>query len=592
MGGFAVTVDWAAEPPPGPFEAMVDAMAHRGPAGVNTTGDGTALVAEARLTRDGRPGWDMATLGQLTLVGDLRLWYPDALRHATGQDTEDPRMLLLHGFAAIGPGVMPMVDGDFAFAIWDTRTRTLFAARDRFGVKPLWIQRTADGVRLASEVNQLVAASSQPPQPDDLTVARFLTDDIPYDDRSFRTGIARLMPAHTLTVTETSFATSPYWDLSGIEQLPCDDVPRRFRTTLTDAVARRLAGSLRTVSHLSGGLDSSSITAAADILTDTGALDPEWFMTVSAIVPGRDTDESVWIDDIVASQPFTHREFSPRIGPIDDYASDMAVTGTPIAHHMRDLVAATADIAHEEGADLVLTGNGGDDVANDRWVLPELVRTRRGGAWLRALRSMARDSPGAAALWGVSSLGSALPSSVKHRLRRSNMQRTESLLASRLGAVLDASPRPQDTQRDLHPVARDLANGRGLALREFQEAMFAARGLEVSHPYLDRALVEFVASIPPDQRPIRLGNKALIRTAFAGHLPDSVLSRTTKTVANTWIDEVQATQTLHFTARFPTVPDNAAAFLDPDTYRDAITSDDPDPDLWQAWSVLLWLESI
>ncbi len=255
---------------------------------------------------------------------------------------------------------------------------------------------------------------------------------------------------------------------------------------------------------------------------------------MSAIVPGHDTDESVWIDEIVAGQPFHHREFTPRIGTIDDYGADMAVTGTPIAHHMRDLAAATADIAHEEGADLVLTGNGGDDVTNDRWILPELVRSGRGRAWVRGLRSMAEDSRSSAALWGISSLGSNLPSSVKRRLRDRPPNRQTASSHPGLEELLDTE-RPPDTGRALHPVARDLLNGRGLALREFQEAMFAARGLEVSHPYLDRDLVEFVASIPPAQRPIRLGNKALIRTAFAGHLPDSVLSRTTKTVANTWV---------------------------------------------------------
>jgi asparagine synthase (glutamine-hydrolysing) len=592
MGGLAVSVEWAAGPAPELFDAMVSSMGHRGPAGIRTTGDGTALIAEARLPRDGHDGWHIATLGPLTLVGDLRLWTTDDLAHASGTDTDDPRMLVLHGYAAMGAAVMVLVDGDFAFAIWDADTGTLFAARDRFGIKPLWIQRTATGVRLASGTNQLVAASDPPPAPDDLTVARFLNDEIPYDERSFHDGIVRLMPAHTLTATQATFTTSPYWDLSDIPQRPCDDVPGRFRTLLTDAVERRLAASTRTVSHLSGGLDGSSIAAAAHILTGTGALDPGDFVTVSAIVPGHETDESLWIDEITTAQPFPHRDFTPRIGPIEDYAHDMAVTGTPVAHHVRDLVAATAEIAIEEGADLVLTGNGGDDVTNDRWVLPELVRTGHGRAWLRAMRSMAGDSPGAAALWGVSSVGSALPAAIKKRLRRSSTETTgTSLLAPRLRTLLEAN-RTEDTQQRLQPLARDLANGRGLAVREYQEALFAARGLEVSHPYLDRTLVEFVASIPPTQRPIRLGNKALIRTAFAAHLPDSVLSRTTKTVANTWIDEVVATQAPWFTARFPTVPDNATTFIDPDTYRTAITPPLDSPEtLWQPWSLMLWLET-
>ena len=252
MGGLAVAVDWSERPDPSAFAPMVEAMGHRGRAGIRTAEAGAALLAEARLPRDGTEGWRIATAGPLTLVGDLRLWHLDALRSLAGIDDADPRMLALHAWAAHGAAMMDAVDGDFAFAIWDADTSTLFAARDRFGAKPLWIQQTPGGIRLASGTGQLVAATDPRPGPDPVTVERFLRDEIAYDDRSFHEGIRRLMPAHHLVATADGVTTTRYWNPSEIPERPATDVPATFRRLVVDAVADRLAGSMRTVSDLSG----------------------------------------------------------------------------------------------------------------------------------------------------------------------------------------------------------------------------------------------------------------------------------------------------------------------------------------------------
>ena len=138
MGGFAVDIDWAGTGS-GAIENMMEAIPHRAVAGSVATNLGPAHLGETRLGRDGEPGWTIARLGNLALVGDLRLWDLDPLRRITGPDTDDTRFLVLAGYEALGPAVMDLVDGDFTFAIWDERRRYVFAARDRFGVKPLWV---------------------------------------------------------------------------------------------------------------------------------------------------------------------------------------------------------------------------------------------------------------------------------------------------------------------------------------------------------------------------------------------------------------------------------------------------------------------
>ena len=596
MGGFAVAVDWEAPVDRAAFEPMVAEMAHRGPAGIRTSTPTGALLAEARLPRDGTGEWNIATVGSMSLVGDVRLWNTGPLRGLAGVDDPDLRLVLLHAYRAAGADMMDAVDGDFAFAIWDADSATLFAARDRFGVKPLWVRHTPNGIHLASGTGQLVAASDPRPDPDEVTVARFLRNEVPYDDRSFHEGISRLMPAHTLTATAAGSATTRYWDPSVVPPRPVDDPAAAFRDHLVDAVRRRLAGATRSVSHLSGGLDSSSITASAHALVDEG-LDAGAFITVSAVIPGPDTDESAWITEIAAGQPFPHREFTPRIGPIDDYIGDMTATGTPIAHHIRDLTVRTAEIAVEEGADLLLTGNGGDDVANDRWVLTELIRRGEPRAWARAVGAMGGDSPGGAALWAASSVGSALPERIKRLLRpRTGADTTPSLLAAPLRDLpVPAAVHP--TARTSHPTAIDLENGRGLALREYQEAIAARHGVEVTHPYLDRALVEFVVSIPTVDRPVALGNKALIRGGFRGCLPDAVLDRVDKTLGNAQIARVIRAQGPRFAERYPEVPPTTLAWVDPEAYRAAVDGflrtpepSEVHPGLWPAWSLMVWVD--
>ncbi len=190
------------------------------------------------------------------------------------------------------------------------------------------------------------------------------------------------------------------------------------------------------------------------------------------------------------------------------------------------------------------------------------------------------------ALWAASSVGQALPPRVRRAIR-GQWRRTDTEGA-------DDSHMPPGAGMP-HDIASRLHTGRGLLVLEWLEAMYAASGIEVSHPYLDRRIVEFVASLPATAIPVGMANKALIRGAFRGALPDTVVDRTEKVTGNEHIDRVVATQGPAFLERFPDVPDRAAPFIDPDRYRDEVArfhADDADAagDLWPAWSVMLWLD--
>ncbi len=108
--------------------------------------------------------------------------------------------------------------------------------------------------------------------------------------------------------------------------------------------------SSHTVSQLSGGLDSSSIAAAAAILASRG--EPLAFTTVSAVYDFPSIDESGWIDDIVASQPFPHHDFVPEVADIEQFDADMWTVDGPLVDPIRDMKHVTARIAVQLDAPL------------------------------------------------------------------------------------------------------------------------------------------------------------------------------------------------------------------------------------------------
>ena len=124
-------------------------------------------------------------------------------------------------------------------------------------------------------------------------------------------------------------------------------------------------------------------------------------------------------------------------------------------------------------------------------------------------------------------------------------------------------------------------------------------GLGVTHPYLDRAVVEFIAWIPVRNRPFAGRSKTLVRSGFQDSLPASVLNRRYKTVANNYFDHVFAAQAGQYHDRYPAVGGVAGAFVDASHYTslldllEAGTVDRNTRDsLWAAWTTMMWLDGL
>ncbi len=258
------------------LKRMTDAIAHRGPDGEGwytdrAVGLGHRRLAIIDLTPGGRQpmaspdGRYVVTYnGELYNFRELRAEL-EALGHAfhSQSDTE----VLLAAWAEWGPGSLGRFNGMFAFALWDTRERTLTLVRDRYGVKPLYYAHAGDVLLFGSEVKAILAHGAYRTALDKEALLEYFTFQNFFTDRTLFKDV-RLLPAGCYLVCRASGKPEAvrYWDYrfaeperQGTEGEYVEELDRLFR----QAVKRQLVSDVDVGAYLSGGMDSGSITALA-----------------------------------------------------------------------------------------------------------------------------------------------------------------------------------------------------------------------------------------------------------------------------------------------------------------------------------------
>jgi asparagine synthase (glutamine-hydrolysing) len=290
----------------GRVRAMADAQAHRGPDGSGVwTAPGVGLGHRRLSIIDvaGSPQPMAAADGALTITFNGEIYnYQDIRRELmarghifrTGGDTE----VILHGYREWGADILPHLNGMFAFAIHDARDRSLFLARDRFGVKPLHYVALPDGsVAFSSELKGLLANPAVRREPDLRAVEDYMALGYVPDDACLVGGVKKL-PAGTwlkLQLGKPLSAPVTWWDLDFSDRTNANerDIEDELRALLRQAVSSRMVADVPVGAFLSGGVDSSAVVALmAEISTspvqtcsigfDVGALDETRYADVIA----------------------------------------------------------------------------------------------------------------------------------------------------------------------------------------------------------------------------------------------------------------------------------------------------------------------
>lgn len=262
--------------------AMRDSLAHRGPddAG-NFLAPGIALGSRRLAILDLSPRGHMPMTsedGRYQIAHNGEVYNYRELRPAleargfqfrSNTDTE----VLLNLYRAEGAAMLDKLNGMFAFAIWDNEEKSLFIARDRLGVKPLYYAERPDGLYFASEEKALFAAGV-PAEFDETCWEELLCFRYVAGEQTPFVGVKRLLPGHYLTMKAGQLRIRRWWNLAERvlqqRESPPADAVEWFRTTFDHAVNLRRISDVPVGVLLSGGLDSSSLAASLALQAGEG----------------------------------------------------------------------------------------------------------------------------------------------------------------------------------------------------------------------------------------------------------------------------------------------------------------------------------
>ncbi|WP_448665052.1 XrtA/PEP-CTERM system amidotransferase [Sphingomonas sp. CJ20] len=533
---------------------MCDALAHRGPDGSGVwTAPGVGLGHRRLAIIDLEGGVQPMALPDESVVtifnGEIYNFREvrDELegrgaRFLTDSDTE----VLLHGWRAWGPGLLERLNGMFAFALYDAEAKSLFLARDRFGVKPLHYAELSDGaVAFASELKGLLAHPLFRRTPDFRAVEDYLGLGYVPDDASLLAGVRKLPAGHFLLLQRDRPVPQPvqWWDIDFTRRATgkTRDLEAELVDRMRTAVRSRMIADVPLGAFLSGGVDSSAVVALMAEASRTA---------VKTCTIGFDEsgyDESAYARQVAGRFATAHRE---RTVAADDFAlidTLVAAFDEPFADASALPTYRVCQLARES-VTVALSGDGADEAfagyrrykffaAEERFraALPTAFRQSVFGTLGRAypkadwaprpfrakttLLALA-DEGDVAYAKAVGVTGPEL----RHRLYRDAARQALGghTAEQRYIDTMRAAPARDALDRAQYADIKHWLPG-DILTKVDRTSM--AVSLETREPLLDHRLVEFAATLPPALR-IRAGQgKWLLKKAMEPWLPREVLYR-------------------------------------------------------------------
>jgi asparagine synthase (glutamine-hydrolysing) len=529
-------------------------IAHRGPDDDGFFVDGNVGLAMRRLSIiDIRTGhqplsnedgsiWIVFN-GEIYNHGELR---KDLIsrghRYRTQSDTET----IVHLYEEYGKNCVQYLRGMFAFAIWDRNRRSLFIARDRLGIKPLYYRHQDDTFLFGSEIKTILNYPHVRPEFNRGTLAEYLAFGYVAGEETMYAGINKLLPGHTLILEEDKRALQiePYWDLniqSDDGKRPYDHYVSEYRERLEDCVSSHLMSDVPLGVFLSGGLDSSAVAAL------TTKIRQEPIQTFSVGYGEQEFSELPYARTVAEHLRSRHHEIHLNWG-------DFFQTLPRLIWHEDEPVVWPSSVAlyfvarlAREHVTVVLTGEGSDETlagyTRYAWTLlnSRMDRVYRSmtPAGLRALlRSAIGRTP----------ISAAYKRKLEHTFLGRDGASWPSFYFDNFYCAFSASDQDELLTPDAKQSAGDAYAGSmrywnrssGDLLHRLlytdiktylvellmkQDQMSMAASIESRVPFLDHALVEFTATIPAKYSTKGMAGKCILKSAVADLLPEAIMSR-------------------------------------------------------------------
>lgn len=506
---------------------MARTLSRRGPDDMNVWTSTRAGLGHTRLVvvdpengiqpmtrRVGERSYSLIYNGELYNTEDLRHELL-ALGHTFKghSDTE----VLLASYIQWGHSCLEKLNGIFAFAVWSEHDKSLFLARDRFGVKPLFYKIENDRLLFGSELKAILAHRDVRPVVDDAGLADVLAlGPSRTPGCGIFSGINELRPAHVMFYDRNGATISRYWNLKSKEHTDnVEETAEKVRWLLKDTVERQLVADVPVCTFLSGGVDSSALTALAS----------EVFQR-----EGRGTLKTYSIDYADNDKYFKANKFQPNSdGPWIEKMSkafrtehkNHTITMENLAHYLKDAVKVRdlpgmADIDSsllwfceqiKEDVTVGLSGECADEIFGGYpWFHDPEIMNKNGFPWMR--------------------------STEERELLLNDKWRSKLKLAShirdRYKETINETPRfdgdnKEEARRREISYLNIIWFMTTLLDRKDRASMGAS--LEVRVPFADHRLVQYVWNIPWEMKQLEGREKGILRKALEGILPDEVLYR-------------------------------------------------------------------
>jgi asparagine synthase (glutamine-hydrolysing) len=533
---------------------MTASLRHRGPDAQRAILlDGVALgharLAIVDLAGGAQPMRDPATGVTVVFNGEIFNWVElrerfREHRFHTRSDTE----VILAAYLALGISCVREFNGQFAFALWDPRSRELWLARDRVGIAPLFYTLVDGRLAFASEAKALFAGGWARPALDPAGVKQTVQLWTPVAPRTLFEGVRSLPPRSVGRFANGRLDVERYWDLE-VEHAAQEgiDVARAVEEVgelLEDAVRLRLRADVPVAAYLSGGLDSSVVCAIAQRQLG-GTLS-----TFSVRFPQGAYDERQYQDDVASQLGTRHvsaevaeREIGELLPAVIEHGEQVLLRSAPAP-----LLRLSASV-RQHATRVVLTGEGSDEIFLGYDLYKE-TKVRQfwgrspGGAWRaahlgRLHASQPRPPIGADLLREFYGVGLDRPDAVEfsHLVRWGASGRVARFFSPEFAARTEQEDPVESLVRSLpsrvhtwRPLARaqyiemeTLLSGYLLSAQG--DRMLMANAVEGRFPFLDHRLIEYAARLPDTLKLRRLREKYVLREYARRWLPPRVLER-------------------------------------------------------------------
>jgi len=559
MCGIAGIVNLKEQQPitPDTLKRMIAVQQHRGPDENGAYLDDHIGLAHARLSII-----DLKDGTQPIHNEDKSLWiiyngevfnYPELrqelinLGHKfyTTSDTE----VILHLYEGKGINCLNQLNGQFAFAIWNSNDKTLFLARDRVGIRPLFYTIQNERLYFASEIKAIFTNEEVHRSLDQESLDQVFTFWTTLPGKSVFNNINELPPAHYMLISQQGITIDRYWNLPFFENKETvikktDDLISEVSETLKDAVKIRLRADVTVGSYLSGGLDSSGITE-----TVKNNFNNE-LRSFGIRFENKDYDEGSYQNEMVDYLDVNHSEIIASNNDIGSKLEDVLWhTEKPLLRTGPIPLYLLSNLVHQSGYKVVLTGEGADEIFGGYNIFKEAkIRNfwaKDPDSKLRPLL-LARLYP---YIFKDNRLNQTLIAFFKsgidnpddpffsHHVRWKNTSKNKNLFSEQ---IKDSNKNYNSFAELIKLLPADYSKWDIVTKAQFLETMLflsnyllssqgdrvaMAHSVEMRLPYLDFRVIELMGKVNSELKINGLNEKYLLKQIFKNRLPESIVNR-------------------------------------------------------------------